>query len=162
MPGSYSVWVRPPPDVYIKSIWYGSQEIPDGVIPAAQDGVPLNITLGTDPGTLSVSVSYGALEPGTPARVTLLPEDALAARTDLQRSESASADGTFSWAGLTPGRYRVIATESADSADLQDSKFRKRIDSRFTAVEIHAGTHESASVTVITAAEIEKAREHLQ
>ena len=161
MSGSYSIWIRPPPGVYMKSIWYGSQEIPDGVIPVAQEGVPLRITLGTDPAALSVSVSYGTLEPGTPVRVMLLPEDTLSARTDLHRSEPASADGTFSWTGLAPGRYRVIAMESGDSDNLQDSKFRKRMEARFTAVELRGGAQETAKVTVITASEAEKARENL-
>jgi hypothetical protein len=162
VPGPYRLWLSPGSPVYVKSIRYGSQEIADGIIPMAQAGVPLNIKLGTDPGELSVAVSLGDLAPGLPLAVAAIPEAPLAARSDLQRFGTPDANGNVSWSGMAPGIYKIIAFESGDSEDMADLALLKLLDARSVAVTIHPGGHESAVVPVISAADIDKAKDKLR
>ncbi len=159
---SYRVRLQPQADVYVKSIWYGSQEIANGIILAAQEGTPLRITLGTDPGELAVALSYAGEESGLPVTVAAYPEGAIR-RPDLERSETrvTGSGPRWNWVGMAPGRYKIVAFETRDNDYLQRDKIAKLLEANAVTVEIHPREHASVNVTVVPADEAQKEKERL-
>jgi hypothetical protein len=167
MPGvtpgdAYRVQARLPPEYYIKSIRYGAEQIPNGTIPAASEGVPLEITIARDPASLTVSVTYGVVDPISIVQVAAIPEGALALRSDLRRSGAIGPDGQAAWNGMAPGTYRVVAFESNDLHDSQDRVLLQALSSQSASVELHAAERASRTVTVIPGAELDRVKETLR
>jgi Carboxypeptidase regulatory-like domain len=160
-PGKYTVVVPSVQQVYVKSILYGSQDVSSGVIPDAQPGGSLAITLGTDPGEIDGTVQAGSVESGTPVLVLAIPDDAHAQRNDLMRITNSSAEGTFTLQGLAPGDYKVFALATQDYEDYQNRELLKLLEGNAAAVTVHANGHEQASLTPIPTSEINRAKEKL-
>jgi hypothetical protein len=156
-PGAYSLHLPQGP-LYAKSILYGSQDVTNGVIPSLQPGNVFAITMGTDAGEIDGTVQPGSVESGAPVLVVALPEDAYAARQDMQRLAAASAGATFALANVPPGNYKVFAIETDDFSEVLDRDLMKLLEGRATPVTVHAALHEQISVTAIPMSEVVQAR----
>jgi hypothetical protein len=161
-PGAYSFFTPQQGLLYVKSIFYGGQDVTNGLIPSMQPGTALNVTMGTDPGEIDGTVQPGSLDAGTPVEVVALPEDAYAARQDMQRIASGSAGGSFALANAPPGNYKVFAMQSGDFGDVNNRDLMKLLEGKATAVTVHAAGHEQVSVTAISLSEVEQARGKLK
>jgi hypothetical protein len=161
-PGKHTIVVPSVGTIYIKSMFYGSQDVSSGVIADVQPGSSLAITVGVDPGVIDGTVQAGSLEPGTPVVVMAIPDDTHAQRNDLMRITGGSAEGTFTLPGLAPGDYRVFALATQDYDDYLNRELLKLLEGKAAAVTVHANGHEQASLTPVPAREIERAREKLQ
>jgi hypothetical protein len=161
-PGKHTIVLPSLPQTYVKSILYGGQDVSSGVIPDVEPGGALTITLGTDPGEIDGTVQLGALESGTPVLIVAIPGDAYEQRQDLVRVTNSSAEGAFTMQGLAPGEYKVFAFASQDYQDSQDRELLKLLEGKATAVTVHAGAHEQASVVPAPASDVGRAKEKLQ
>jgi len=161
-PGAYSIALPQSPYLYAKSILYGSQDVSNGVIPSLQPGVALNTTLGTDPGGFGGAVQPGSLETGAPVLIVAIPEDAYAARQDMQRLVPTSAGGNFAVPALPSGNYKVFAIETSDFSDAQNRDLLKLLEGSATSVTVSPNAQEKVSVTAISASVVEQARGKLK
>ncbi len=160
-PGKHTIVLPGGNQMYVKSILYGSQDVSSGVIPDIQPGASLTITMASDMGEIDGTVQVGTLESGTPLMLVAAPDDAHAARSDMFRIITGSAEGTFVLPGLAPGDYKVFALEGQDYQDTQNRDLLKLLESKASAVTVHAGGHEQVSLTPVSAAEMARAKERL-
>jgi hypothetical protein len=161
-PGAYSIQAPQAPSLYVKSILYGSQDVTNGLIPAVQPGAALIITMGADPGEIDITVQPGNADAGVPVLIGVFPEDAYAARLDMQRLAPSSAGGALTLANIAPGIYKVFALQSEDFGDLYNLDLRKLLEAKATAVTVHASGREQVSVTAISSDELAQARGKLK
>jgi hypothetical protein len=161
-PGKHTISVPSLGSIYIKAMLYGSLDVSSGVIPDAEPGGSLTITVGTDPGEIDGTVQAGSVESGTPVLVMAIPDDAHAQRNDLMRITGSSAEGTFTLQGLAPGDYKVFALATQDYEDYQNRELLKLLEGNAAAVTVHASGHEHALPMPIPASEIERAKGKLQ
>lgn len=161
-PGAYTFFLPQYPMLYAKSILYGSQDVTNGVIPSLQPGVALNITLGTDPGGFRGAVQPGSVETGAPVLVVAIPEDAYAARLDMQSQVPTSAGGNFGFPAVPPGIYKVFAIETSDFSDAQNRDLLKLLEGSATSVTVSPNVQQQVSVTAISASVVEQARGKLK
>jgi len=160
-PGAYTFFL-PQNQLYAKSVLYGSQDVTNGLIPNLQPGAALNITLGTDPGEIDGTVQPGSVEAGAQVLVEAIPEDAYAARRDMQRLSPASTGGNFSLASMPPGNYQVFALETSDYSEVQNRDLLKLLEGSATTVTVPPNGHQQVSVTAIAASVVEQARGKLK
>lgn len=147
---------------YAKSILYSGQDVSSGVIPDLEPGGALVLTFGTDAGEIEGQVQSGSLESGAQVIVVLMPDDAHLERNDLYRINTSAADRRFTFGGIAPGDFKIVAFEGLDFEDAENHDLLRLLASRAAPVTIHAGGHEQVSVTPVTAAELEKAKEQLR
>ena len=135
---------------YLKGVRFNGQDSADGRITVTSGG-QLTVMVATDVGDISGTVQG-------PANIVT----ASLAGTDVVAMAGVGPGGNFRMGNLAPGDYRVIAWESRDYGLTQYDEFRKQFDGRAVTVTVHASGHETASVTTVTAAEIETAKGRLQ
>src|ERR1700722_8250632 len=114
--------------------------------------------MGTDAGEIDGTVQPGSVESGAPVLVVALPDDAYAARQDMQRLTPSPAGATFALANMPPGNYKVFAIETDDFSEVLNRDLMKLLDGRATPVTVHAALHEQISVTAIPMSEVVQAR----
>jgi hypothetical protein len=161
-PGKYFVALPQWPQFYAKSILYGGQDVSNGVIPDAEPGAFLTISMGADHGEIDGSIQSDTLESGAPVTIAVTPDDAHIDRGDLYNMRSSTAGGSFSIPGLAPGDYRVFALAGQDYNDAHNPDLLKLLTSRAALVTVHANGREQVSLTPIPSSEIERARDKIQ
>lgn len=154
-PDSYLVSLSPPAGTYLKSIRFGGQETPDGVIRVSQGGGNLQLSLATDGGQLDGVVQNPKGEPAGGILVALAPEDSLRLRRDLLKTTDTSPAGQFHFADIAPGNYKLFAWEDVDPGAAQNADFRKPFESQAASVTIRAGSHETVQLKAIPAEAME-------
>ena len=140
-PGHYAIVdLRSIPDGYfVREIKLGDQEISrhDFAIVASAH---LSVRLSNTGGKIAGSVVDGDGKPFPGSSVTLIPSDG----RSWPAKQTAGGDGTFEFAGLRPGKYRLFAWDDVDDDLWQDPEFQKKYESR--AVEVTVGESETKSV----------------
>jgi hypothetical protein len=150
-PELYRVSVEPlPENAYIKALSLGGQEPPNRLLDF-QNGVrdaKLKITLGANGGRISGTVQD---KDGQPARwsglVVLMPDQKDVDRSQMQ-FDRISGKGAYSFKGLVPGRYRVIAMDFRSSGSWEDEDWLKKYGSTGEIVEIKEGDRISRDLKV--------------
>jgi hypothetical protein len=133
-----TVRVTAPAGTYVKEIRVGERVLSSPQFDAGRSSGALEITLGTDGGTLTGSeLPEGAV-------VAAVPGGQLRDWADLVRTANAGADGRFELRDLAPGEYRVFAWEDVEPGAVLDAEFRRRFETGAVAVRIGAG----AKVTI--------------
>ena len=163
-PQAYRVTVdHRPTGLYLKSMRWGDQDVSaEGRIDVTPGGGVLALVFGNDPGTVEGTVQSAGPGPA-PVIVTLAPDGPLAGRYDLvQTVDTKEPGGSFRLENVAPGDYKVFAWELADEFMAESSEFRGLFESKATAIAVHAGEHQTARLSTITAAEIEEARKKLR
>src|SRR5262249_36172519 len=125
-----------PDDSYLKSVRVdGDEAIETGVNPNRARSVELVIS--TRAGKLDGNVTGSDGKPSTGATVVLLPEKLIrSGRRSGNPTANTDQYGHFSFRGLRPGKYQVLAFESADSDDYNDPDVAKKYASRVTTVTV--------------------------
>lgn len=114
-PDTYHVSLGPLPQaMYLKSMQYGAQEMPNGVVPIRGDGSLLALVIATDAGSLSGMVQTENGSPAAGAMVAAVPDDLPPGRSDLVKAAIADPAGKFNIAGVPPGPLKVYAWESSE------------------------------------------------
>jgi hypothetical protein len=161
-PGALTLLMPRSGPLYLKSAWYGNLDVTSGLIPSLQPGTALHITMGTDVGEIDGKVQPGDVDSGIPVLVAALPEEAYAAREDMQRQTTGPTGGSFTLSKMPPGNYKVFALQTEDFSDMYNRELMKLLEGKAASITVHAAGHEQVSVTVISIGEIEQAREKLK
>lgn len=127
---------------YVKSIRLGQTEI-DGAILDLRHGAAsgqLVLMLSTIMGGVSGAVQN---EEGTPTQawLSLIPQEAIAENFSYSMIQS-KADGTYSFDGVPPGKYKLLASEDPNGLNFPDD------DEQAEEVEIHAGEKTTKDLVV--------------
>jgi hypothetical protein len=163
-PQTYRVMVeRRPAGLYLKSLRLGDRDVSaEDRIDVTPGGGALALVFGNDPGTLEGTVQSAGPGPA-PVIVTLAPDGRLTGRSDLvQTVDTEEPGGSFHLESVAPGDYKVFAWELADKDMAESPEFRGLCESKAAAITVHAGEHQTARLSTITAAEIEEARKKLR
>lgn len=128
---------------YVKSIRYNEIESPDGTIqvPAAGGG-NLAIVVSGKGGTIEGTVTTDQGKPGVNSMVILWSKDK-PERFDLTRTATANAQGQYTFSGLAPGDYRVMAVDDVERGMETDPEFLKRNESSAEVVSIKESSRET-------------------
>jgi hypothetical protein len=141
-PGWYRVTLMSPsPTLFIKSIRYGQDD-------ALTNG--LNVT-GSNLLEIVLSANGGQIDGQTSpaARVGLIPKNGL---QYFFKATTADNEGRFSFSGVAPGDYLLLAFEEADAGALEDPDFVKQHEGSGESVSIKEGARESKQLKAIPAA----------
>jgi protocatechuate 3,4-dioxygenase beta subunit len=144
-----------PSGKYLKSIQFGGQDVPDGIIDLTRKGGgSMLLTFSDDPGAVSGTTSALAL-------VTALPVVDGALRRDQFHAATSDAAGNFHFEGLAPGKYEVMAWESADTENTQIPELRKQFSAKALQVTVAPNGKESIQLTTVPAADFAEAMRKL-
>jgi hypothetical protein len=109
---------------YVKSIRLGNADVLNGGLHLdRQPDAPLEILIGTTPGTLEGVVVNDSRVPVPNVTVALVPDAARRARFDLYRSATSDAAGRFRIADVPPGDYTALAFDGIESGEWQSAEF---------------------------------------
>lgn len=139
-PAKYYVRVSPlPPNVYIKSVRYGGQDITRSPIDLMYGGGDnLEIILGTKAGTVSVTVRNSKGEVVPRVQVALWPDSPDKGTSNSSiRVVTSDDNGVVRFTSLRPEKYHLAAFAEAEQAFVQSPDFLDRFRSR--AVELEVG-----------------------
>lgn len=158
VPGSYHVWVnRLPPNFYLKSVQFGTQEVPDGLITIRPGAAALSLVVGCDAGQVSGTVQAADGSPAAGVEVTIVPTGPGASRIDLLKYAPTDRNGHFQLGGLPPGDYQAYAWEDMD-VPVTLPEFRQEFAGRAGEVTIASGASTSVQLKLIPANEIAKVK----
>lgn len=152
--GDYRVSVTFPPNLrnaYVKSVRLGAADIlTDGLRITGEPAEPLQVVIGTNPGTLEGRVLNAQREPTPGVTVALIPGGNQKLRLDLYKSTSADASGRFRFDRLAPGGYKLFAWEEVESGAWTDPEFLRAFEDRGTPVRIVEGSLINAEAELIS------------
>jgi hypothetical protein len=107
-----------PENAFIKSVKLEGNESPDGLLDLSRGvkGANVRVTLSRNGGRVEGSVLDAEGEPRIPlAHVNILASADDTDRIDRESARIVAAGEKFSFSGLRPGRYRLIATDARQS-----------------------------------------------
>jgi hypothetical protein len=138
-----------PETAYIKSVRLGGREATDTEIDLASgvSGV-LQITLSNAGAQVDGVIRGEDEKPVSGATVALIPDSK---RYALYKSIATDQNGAFSFKGITPGDYKLLAWEDIEMGAFQDPEFVKPFESKAQALSLKENDRKSASMKVIPA-----------
>jgi hypothetical protein len=138
-------------NAYVKSIRLGDRDVlNDGLPLHGQFQEPLEIVVGTNPGSIEGRVLNEQRQPAGAVWVALLPESKLRFRMD-HKFASTDAEGRFEIANVPPGEYKVFAWEEIERHGWQEPNLVRPYEGRGLTVRIEEGKKASVDVTSIPA-----------
>jgi len=139
-----------PRNTYLKSANLGGTDVlANGLRLDSQPGGPLDIVLGTTPGSLDAVVLDEKQMPEASVAVVLIPNTPQQKRFDIYRNGTTDSMGRIHWDGLVPGEYKVYAWEDVENYAWTDPSFMANFDGRGTAVRVTEGSRETVNVKAI-------------
>jgi hypothetical protein len=137
-------------NAYVKSIRLGTADVLNGGLHLdRQPGVPLEIVIGSTPGTIEGIVLSENRQPVPNVSVALLPDAGRRGRVDLFKSTRSDASGRFRIPGLPPGDYVAFAFDGAEDGEWQNAEFVAPYEGRGTPVRIGDGAAASIELTAL-------------
>jgi len=133
------------PNFYVKSIKLGSVDVLNGGLHLdGRPDAPLEIVIGTTPGSVEGVVVNQNGQPVPNVPVSLLPDAVRRGRFDLYKTASSDATGRFEIERVPPGDYVAFAWDGIESGEWENPVFVASYESRGT----HVGVVESAPATI--------------
>jgi len=135
-PGTYRLRVRPDAKTYVARATSGGTDLlrEDLVVGAGSAPSPIEIVLRDDGAQIDGTVvGTAAMEEG---HVFAVPESA----PKLAVSAGVSANGSFHFVNLAPGRYSIVALQNAEALDLEDAQSVSRAERMGESTELQADT----------------------
>ncbi|HKV99825.1 MAG TPA: carboxypeptidase-like regulatory domain-containing protein [Vicinamibacterales bacterium] len=132
MPGKYKIAVAGPPAAWtMKSAIFGGRDVLDfplEVKPSEDQGGGV-ITLTTHPGTLSGMLQDPSGQPTAAYTIIVFPLDERLWAPPARRimSTRPSTDGRYSFSGLAPGEYRLVAVTDVEPGQWYDPAFLREL-----------------------------------
>jgi hypothetical protein len=157
IPGRYRLArVMPlPPDVYVGDLKQNGQTVHDGVVDVGETPAEVQISIGRNGGTIQGSVTGQSLEAQNYLAVVLVPDaprrenSLLYKRQDVGSTPTDSSQFRFSFVGVAPGSYKVIAVDMLPRGSEMDPDVFARYESRAVAVSVTAGATRDIQVPLI-------------
>jgi len=139
-----------PQGYFIKSVQYGQQDITETDLDLSGGAAgELKILVASGAPQLQGVVQNEKGEPAAQATVTLIPDGRLASFPEMFRIANSDQLGAFTFAGLRPGAYRVMAWEEIEPGAQQDPEFIKPFESRAATVKLEQNGQETVQLKVI-------------
>jgi hypothetical protein len=134
-----------PEGCYIESIKYGGNDVAASAA-AYVNGALLEITVGSDGATLEGRALDRDEHARQGAVIALIPADG----KNATKSTKSGPQGSFRFAGVPPGDYRLLAWDDVGRDDLQNPGFLSAFQNQGTAVSLTPDSATVASIRVIT------------
>jgi hypothetical protein len=145
-PGTYSVEINTNGSYYVQAASCGDTDLlrEDLRIAPGAHPPPIQVTLRSDPGTISGKVQSG----GQPSKagVLLIPDRGGANKA---QSTSTGQDGEFQFGLLAPGDYRVLAFDHIDKLEYRNPDVLEAYLSRASRVTVQASDTAKTTVEMI-------------
>jgi Carboxypeptidase regulatory-like domain len=153
-PGKYAVELGPafrPSETYIADVAKGGTSVTDsGFTINGESSDTLEVKLNGQGGTISGTVLDTArLRPFPRATVVLIPDKLRQQNYTLYKQAVSSADGTFTFLGVSPGNYRLLALDSVTPGIWENPLFVSKHESRSLVVSVVAGMRQNVQLTII-------------
>jgi len=138
-------------DAYIKSIRMGNQDVMNNGfrVDDPEKISPIEIIVGTRPGTLTGTVMSEKQKPDANATVLLVPDAGRQRWTDGYRTTTSDLAGRFTIGRIAPGDYIVYSWEEVDDGAWMDPEFMKKYEQRGKRIHISEGRTETLGITAI-------------
>jgi hypothetical protein len=148
--------------MYLKSIHYGTEDVPGGTVSIRGDGSVLTLKIGSDAGSLSGTVQTESGDPAAGAMVTAVPDDLPPGRGDLVKSARTDQTGKFTLQGVPPGPCKVYAWEDPEFYNMaMVPEFIKEFAASAAAATVSAGGRDSVQLKLIPAEEAQRVKARL-
>jgi hypothetical protein len=139
-----------PQNAYVKAARYGATDIlDDGIRLDRPSSGPIDILVGTNPGSATGTVQNDKQEASVNVTVVLIPDAPKRNRLDMYRTTSTDAIGQFHVDGIPPGNYKAFAWEDVDIGAWQDPDFIRGFEDRGKPVRINEGGTSNIELRVI-------------
>ena len=138
-------------DTYVADLKRGEASVFDsGLTIGGSLKEPLEVVLRSKGGVLTGTITDPTrLRPFPNASVVLVPEKARRQNFALYRHTVSSEDGTFVFAGIPPGDYKLFAWASITPGAWENAIFLQRFEGRGAEVAIRDDTPKRIELTVI-------------
>jgi hypothetical protein len=155
VPGSFRMPQANPPSslssLYVKSVRLGDVDVLNGGLHLdGRPNAPLEIVIGTTPGSVEGVVVNQNREPVPNVSVSLLPDSGRRARIDLYKAGSTDTNGRFTIERVPPGDYVAFAWDGLENGDWQNPEFVAPYEPRGTRVRVLDSAPASVELTTIT------------
>ena len=151
-PGEYRVVISTAQnhETYVRSVRFGGDELADSILqlPSHTSG-KLEISIGTNPGTVSGGVSRtlnGKHTSVDGSHVVLVPERSLRARQDLYKNAFSDENGKFEFKGVAPGSYKIFAWELVQEGAWFDAEFIRLFEDSGKTLRVGENRHETVEI----------------
>ena len=145
--GNYQVFVQGAENLYITDVRQGEASILlSGIDVRNTPPAPFEVLLSSDGGTVDGVVSNPDKSPASGATVALVPAEKELLR--LHRTMTTGPDGKYSFRGVRPGEYKVLAGRGELPPGGLTPELLSRIEPNATSVTVKAGSSEKADVQV--------------
>jgi hypothetical protein len=136
---------------YIKSIRIGNRDVwNEGFrVDDPEKFTPIEIVLGTRPGTITGTVVSDKQKPEVNATVVLVPDAGRRRWADTYRTVTADISGRFVIDRVPPGDYIAFSWEEVEDGAWMDPEFMKRYEQRGTRIHIDEGGRQSVNIAAI-------------
>ncbi len=152
-PGRYWVDVRNPPraaNAYVKSIRFGDADATFKPIDiGAGPQSVLEVSISSNGGTVAGAVRNDKGDSVPAAQVVLAPSSSDLGSIQRLVKTAAAAQGTFSFSGVAPGDYLLLALEGGEIGALRDPAFRDALADRGMKVTVPEGSMLAVDVPLI-------------
>lgn len=154
-PGRYWIQALPYPPLYVSSITSGGSDLGSTplVFQPGSTPQPIEVTLRNDSGTINgtiVSQNPGALlsAPGQVPQIWIYAIPLFSSPSPL-RNVMPNSDGQFSFYGVAPGSYRLVACDSQQEIDFHSPDALAAWAGKGQTVTVDPGGTASAELTVL-------------
>jgi protocatechuate 3,4-dioxygenase beta subunit len=138
-----------PEQLYIKQVRFGSQDATeDGIDVSNGVAGSLQITLSQNGAQVDGTVAGEDGNPVSGATVVLIPDSR---RHSLYKEMATDQRGGFSFKGVAPGEYKILAWEDIESGAYQDPEFLKPFESKAQALSLKENDRKVLSLKSIPA-----------
>jgi hypothetical protein len=136
-----------PGGTYIRSVQWNSREMLGKPLDlSAGPSGDLLVTLGTDGGTVDVTVSGADGKPAIESTVILLPSDPVRRVKELTKSAATDGTGHVKFTDVPPGNYLAFAWKQVDEGSWFDPDFLKRYEKNGESINVNAKGNQKADL----------------
>jgi hypothetical protein len=139
-----------PEGTYIRSVQWNNREMLGKPLDlSAGPSGDLLVTLGTDGGTVDVTVSGVDGKPAIESTVILLPSDPIRRVKELTKSAGTDGAGHVKFTDVPPGNYLAFAWKQVDEGSWFDPDFLKRYEKNGESIDVSAKGNQKAELKEI-------------
>ena len=137
--------------LYIKEARLGQMDVlqPGFTLNPPVSGT-LDITLGSNPGQLTGTVTDTTLKPVSGVQAVLIPDQSRT-RQDLYKTATTDQEGRFTLRGIPPGDYRLFAWEDIEPFSYFDATILRQYEQQGKLVHIQEAAADNVDVKIIPA-----------
>jgi sarcosine oxidase gamma subunit len=151
-PGQFRLAALPglPPSFYIADVRQNSTSVFDsGFVVGSGELAPIEILITPGAGAVDGVVENGSKKVVADAVVALIPEARRQDNRALYATTNTGTDGKFSFHGVAPGNYQVMAWESTPPNAYQSLSFLKKYEGRGTVVRVSQNGTATVQVDIL-------------